>query len=104
MTPDKSMPNLQQKEAIAPSRFDPRSATPFVNKSVSEETRRAYRRAVANFFQFVEGKHPIEVGSVARIISERRKLQAAFPQAAIPNSAATNFAFPCPSLPANLLT
>jgi putative transposase len=42
-------------------------------------------------------------GSVARIILERRKLQATFPQAAIPNSAATNFACPCASLPANLL-
>ena len=61
MTPDKSLPELQQREAITPRRFDPRSATPFVNKSVSEETRRAYRRAVADFFQFVAGKHPVEV-------------------------------------------
>jgi integrase/recombinase XerD len=61
MTPDKSLPELQQREAVAPRRFDPRSATPFVNKSVSEETRRAYRRAVADFFQFVGGKHPIDV-------------------------------------------
>lgn len=61
MMPDQSLPNLQQKEAIAPRRFDPRSATPFVNKSVSEETRRAYRRAVADFFQFIGGKHPTEV-------------------------------------------
>lgn len=50
-----------QREAVAPKRFDPRSAIPFVNKSVSEETRRAYRRAVADFFQFVAGKHPAEV-------------------------------------------
>jgi integrase/recombinase XerD len=42
-------------------RFDPRSATPFVNKSVSEETRRAYRRAVTEFFQFAGMKHPAEV-------------------------------------------
>jgi integrase/recombinase XerD len=34
---------------------------PFVNKSVSEETRRAYRRAVADFFQYVGGKHPSDV-------------------------------------------
>lgn len=46
----------------------------------------------------------IILGSVARIILERRKLQAASSQAAIPNSAATNFACPCESLPANLLT
>ena len=61
MTPDQSWLDLQQREAVAPKRFDPRSATPFVNKSVSEETRRAYRRAVADFFQFVGGKHPTEV-------------------------------------------
>ena len=42
-------------------RFDPRSTAPFVNKSVSEETRRAYRRAVAEFFHFASMKHPAEV-------------------------------------------
>jgi len=61
MMPEQNLPDLLQRETIAPKRFDPRSATPFVNKSVSEETRRAYRRAVADFFQFVGGKHPTEV-------------------------------------------
>jgi integrase/recombinase XerD len=61
MMPEQSLPDLLQREAIAPKRFDPRSTTPFVNKSVSEETRRAYRRAVADFFQFVGGKHPTKV-------------------------------------------
>jgi integrase/recombinase XerD len=61
MTPDQNLPNLPQREVLAPKRFDPRSATPFVNKSVSEETRRAYRRAVADFFQFISSKHPTEV-------------------------------------------
>lgn len=61
MTPDRNLPELQPSEAIAPKRFDPRSATSFVNKSVSEETHRAYRRAVADFFQFVGGKHPTEI-------------------------------------------
>lgn len=61
MTPDVIMPDSLRKEALAPKLFDPRSAIPFVNKSVSEETRRAYRRAVADFFQFVGGKHPTEV-------------------------------------------
>ena len=42
-------------------RFDPRSATPFVNKSVSEQTRRAYGCAVREFFQFAGMKHPSEV-------------------------------------------
>ena len=61
MMPDQNLPDLLRGEAVAPRRFDPRSATPFVNKSVSEETRRAYRRGVADFFQFVGGKHPTEV-------------------------------------------
>jgi integrase/recombinase XerD len=61
MMPDQNLPELQQREAVAPRRFDPRSATPFVNKSVSEETRRAYRKAVADFFQFIAGRHPTEV-------------------------------------------
>ena len=58
---EQKLPDLLQKGSPAPQRFDPRTATPFVNKSVSEETRRAYRRAVADFFQFVGGKHPAEV-------------------------------------------
>lgn len=61
MMPDQSLPDLLRREAVSPRRFDPRLASPFVNKSVSEETRRAYRRAVADFFQFVGGKHPTEV-------------------------------------------
>jgi integrase/recombinase XerD len=61
MTPEEMLPSLVGREAVAPKRFDPRSATPFVNKSVSEETRRAYHRAVSDFFQFVGGKHPVEV-------------------------------------------
>ncbi|MDQ1522875.1 MAG: integrase/recombinase XerD [Pyrinomonadaceae bacterium] len=46
---------------IALKKFDPRSASPFVNRSVSDATRRAYSRAVADFFGFVRGKHPTEV-------------------------------------------
>ena len=61
MTPDRNLSYLQQREVVAPKRFGPRSATPFVNKSVSEENRRAYRRAVSDFFLFVGGKHPTEV-------------------------------------------
>jgi len=61
MTPDKSLTNLPQRGAVAPKMFDPRAATPFINKSISEETRRTYRRAVTDFFQFAGGKHPTEV-------------------------------------------
>jgi integrase/recombinase XerD len=42
-------------------RFDPKSASPFVNKSVSEATRRAYGRALREFFQSIGMKHPSEV-------------------------------------------
>ena len=61
MTPEEIVPDLRGSGAVARRRFDPRTATPFVNKSVSEETRRAYRRAVSDFFQFLGGKHPAEV-------------------------------------------
>lgn len=61
MTPDQTLASKPQEQSLAPRRFDPRSATPFVNKSVSEETRRAYRRAVSDFFHFVGAKHPSEV-------------------------------------------
>lgn len=61
MTPDQNLSDLLQRETLASKQFDPRSATAFVNKSISEEARRSYRRAVADFFLFVGGKHPTEV-------------------------------------------
>jgi site-specific recombinase XerD len=42
-------------------RFDPKNAAPFVNKSVSEATRRAYSHALREFFQSAGMKHPSEV-------------------------------------------
>jgi site-specific recombinase XerD len=54
-------PEILSGGEIAGRRFDPRSVTPFINKSVSEETRRAYRRAVSEFFQFTGMKHPTQV-------------------------------------------
>jgi integrase/recombinase XerD len=61
MVPEQLLAQKLHNEGLASKRFDPRSAAPFVNKSVSEETRRAYRRAVTDFFQFVGAKHPTEV-------------------------------------------
>jgi hypothetical protein len=58
MTPEQQLPDLTQREAVAPRRFDPHFTTSFVSKSISEETRRASRRAVADFFQFIGGKYP----------------------------------------------
>nr|QEO74331.1 phage integrase family protein [uncultured bacterium] len=54
-------PEILRGGEVANKRFDPKSASPFVNKSVSEETRRAYRRAVSEFFQSAGMKHPSEV-------------------------------------------
>lgn len=39
-------------------RFDLAQARPFIYKSVSEETRSAYTRAIHEFFQFIGGIHP----------------------------------------------
>jgi integrase/recombinase XerD len=54
-------PEILRGGEVAAKRFDPKSASPFVNKSVSEETRRAYRRAVSEFFHAAGMKHPSEV-------------------------------------------
>jgi len=42
-------------------RFDPKSSIPFINKSVSDAPRRAYGRALREFFQSAGMKHPSEV-------------------------------------------
>jgi site-specific recombinase XerD len=42
-------------------RFDRKLATPFIYKSVSEETRRAYLRVIHKFFAFVKGAYPTAV-------------------------------------------
>ena len=51
-------PEILHGGEVSVKRFDPRSATPFVNKSVSEATRRAYGRALREFFRFIGMKHP----------------------------------------------
>jgi len=54
-------PEILSGREVAARKFDPRSAAPFINKSVSDATRRAYSRAVADFFRFAEGKPPNEI-------------------------------------------
>ena len=54
-------PEILREGETPARRFDPRSAAPFVNKSISEETRRAYGRALREFFQSASMKHPSEV-------------------------------------------
>ncbi len=61
MSTEAIIPEILRDDEVAARRFDPKSAAPFINKSVSEETRRAYRRAVSEFFQFAGLKHPTEV-------------------------------------------
>ncbi len=61
MSTEALTPEILRGGEVSSRRFDPRTAAPFVNKSVSEETRRAYRRAVSEFFQFADMKHPTEV-------------------------------------------
>jgi site-specific recombinase XerD len=44
--------------------YDSRTTSAFCERSVSEETRRAYRRVVREFFRFTGQRHPEEITSV----------------------------------------
>lgn len=61
MSTEALTPEILRSRETPARGFDPRSAVPFVNKSVSEATRRAYGRARREFFQFAGMKHPVEV-------------------------------------------
>jgi site-specific recombinase XerD len=52
---------LLPAEAVSSRRLDPKVITEFSQRSVSEETRRAYRRVVHEFFRFVSNRHPAEI-------------------------------------------
>jgi len=54
--------------------FDLTQARPFIYKSVSEETRAAYTRAIREFFQFVGHVHPTQV-TPADVIAYRDHLR-----------------------------
>jgi integrase/recombinase XerD len=54
-------PEILRDGETPAKRFDPRSAAPFVNKSVSEATRRSYGRALGEFFRFAGMRHPSEI-------------------------------------------
>src|SRR4051812_23307171 len=56
------------------SRFDPKLAQPFIYKSISEETRAAYTRAIKEFFLFVGHIHPAQV-TPADVIAYRDHLR-----------------------------
>jgi integrase/recombinase XerD len=56
------------------SRFDPKLAQPFIYRSISEETRAAYTRAIKEFFLFVGHIHPAQV-TPADVIAYRDHLR-----------------------------
>jgi integrase/recombinase XerD len=68
-------PEILRGGEVERKRFDPRAAIPFVNKSISEQTRRAYRRALSEFFASAGMKHPAEVAP-ADVLSWRDGLRA----------------------------
>jgi integrase/recombinase XerD len=55
---------LELTERALSRQFDPRTASAFCERSVSEETRRAYRRVVREFFRFIDPRHPEEIAPV----------------------------------------
>ena len=55
-------------------RFDPKLARPFIYKSLSEETRAAYHRAITEFFAFVGHVHPKNIAP-ADVIAYRDHLR-----------------------------
>jgi integrase/recombinase XerD len=63
------------QSSLPPRRpFDLMLARPFIYKSVSEETRAAYTRAIREFFQFLGNMHPEEV-TPAHVINYRDHLR-----------------------------
>ncbi len=58
---------LERKLIVPPQnvtmfeKFNLKTITPFFERSVSEETRRAYRRISKEFFTFLHFKHPAEI-------------------------------------------
>ena len=75
--PSESLVKISADGQLAP--FNPRSASPFVNKSISAETRRLYHRVIREFFAFLAYKHEtlITAGDVLRwrddLMSKGRK-------------------------------
>lgn len=72
-----------------PQQFDLTQARSFIYKSVSEETRGAYTRAIREFFGFVGGIHPSEV-TPTHVIAYRDDLR--IKKKRKPNTVATKLA------------
>jgi integrase/recombinase XerC len=80
--------NVNDHQLTASQRFDQKLALPFIQKSVSDETRQAYRRAIREFFAYVGDLHPREV-TPQHVINYRDRLRAARRKA---NTVATKLA------------
>jgi integrase/recombinase XerD len=71
-----SAEDLTPRTAAPPAaarRFDLRGARPFIDRSLSAETRAAYSRALREFFLFAGGAHPADV-TPALVIAYRDRL------------------------------
>lgn len=53
--------NASVGSTTALQRFDPKLADAFIYKSISEETRRTYRKAIKDFFTFAKHLSPVDV-------------------------------------------
>jgi site-specific recombinase XerD len=62
-----------QAAASKQTSFDILDAKPFIEKSLSKETRRAYRRVISEFFDFYGSMNPAEVRPI-QIIAWRDSL------------------------------
>jgi integrase/recombinase XerD len=80
--------SVARAELSVSSHFDQKLALPFIQKSLSEETRQAYRRAIREFFAYVGDIHPMEV-TPQHVINYRDQLCAARRR---PNTVATKLA------------
>jgi integrase/recombinase XerD len=61
--PQALSPLAREAERVSPTplRFDERLAVPFIQKSLSEETRESYRRGISEFFRHAGWPHPTQV-------------------------------------------
>jgi hypothetical protein len=64
----------QSSSSLRKGQFDLTQARPFIYKSISEETRAAYTRAIREFFNFMGEIHPNEV-TPAHVINYRDHLR-----------------------------
>lgn len=65
---------VKEHPRAPPDRFDPKQAQAFIYKSMSDETRAAYSRALREFFKFAGGIHPSRV-TPAIVIAYRDHLR-----------------------------